>query len=85
MHIRTCSPGRLVHIGLRDYPGVTTESIGSEPRRKVKTGVRISVGAQISDKTSRNSTNIEEFLAGLRFEQRGKLDELPIEKFYFNS
>ena len=26
---------RLVHIALRDYPGVTTESIGSDPRRKV--------------------------------------------------
>ena len=45
---------------------------------KAKTGVRVSVGAQISDKTSRNSVNIEEFLAGLRFEQRGRLEELPI-------
>jgi uncharacterized protein YehS (DUF1456 family) len=36
------------------------------------------LGAQISDKTSQNSLNIEEFLAGLRFEQRGRLDELPI-------
>jgi len=36
------------------------------------------VGAQISDKTSQNSTDIEEFLAGLRFEQRGKLDELLV-------
>ena len=26
---------RLVHIALRDYPGVVTESIGSDPRRKV--------------------------------------------------
>ncbi|MGB6422015.1 MAG: RNA-binding cell elongation regulator Jag/EloR [Anaerolineales bacterium] len=26
---------RLVHIALREYPGVTTESIGSDPRRKV--------------------------------------------------
>lgn len=26
---------RLVHIALRDYPGITTESIGSDPRRKV--------------------------------------------------
>jgi len=39
------------------------------------------VGAQKSDKTSRDSSNIEEFLAGLRFEQRGRLEELPI-KFY---
>jgi hypothetical protein len=37
------------------------------------------MGAQYSDKTSQNSGNIEEFLAGLRFEQRGKLDGLPIE------
>jgi hypothetical protein len=34
------------------------------------------LGAQESDKTSQNSKDIEEFLAGLRFEQRGKLDEL---------
>jgi hypothetical protein len=34
------------------------------------------VGAQKSDKTSQNS--IEEFLAGLRFEQRRKLQELNI-------
>jgi spoIIIJ-associated protein len=26
---------RLIHIELRDHPGVTTESIGEEPRRKV--------------------------------------------------
>jgi site-specific DNA recombinase len=42
---------------------------------------QVSVGAQKSDKTSRDSSNIEEFLAGLRFEQRGRLEELPI-KFY---
>ena len=34
------------------------------------------MGAQKLDKTSQNSLNVEEFLAGLRFEQRGKLDEL---------
>ena len=26
---------RLVHIELRDYPGVATESVGEDPRRKV--------------------------------------------------
>ncbi len=26
---------RIIHIALRDYPGVTTESVGEEPRRKV--------------------------------------------------
>jgi spoIIIJ-associated protein len=26
---------RLVHIELRDYPAVTTESIGEDPYRKV--------------------------------------------------
>jgi len=36
------------------------------------------LGAQKSDNTSQNSNDIEEFLAGLRFEQRGKLDELTI-------
>jgi hypothetical protein len=36
------------------------------------------LGAQISDKTSQNSADVEEFLAGLRFEQRERLDELPI-------
>jgi hypothetical protein len=37
------------------------------------------LGAQISDKTSQNSIDIEEFLAGLRFGQKGKLDELLIQ------
>jgi hypothetical protein len=36
------------------------------------------LGAQKLDKTGQNSTNIEEFLAGLRFEQRGRLEELTI-------
>jgi hypothetical protein len=36
------------------------------------------LGAQILDKTSQQSKNLEEFLADLRFEQRGKLDELTI-------
>ena len=31
-----------------------------------------------SKKTSQNSQNVEEFVAGLRFEQRGKLDLLPM-------
>jgi len=35
-------------------------------------------GAQKLNKTSQNSVNIDEFLAGLRFEQRGKLEELKI-------
>jgi hypothetical protein len=36
------------------------------------------VGAQKSDKTCRNFDYLEEFLAGLCFEQRGKLEVLPI-------
>jgi hypothetical protein len=44
---------------------------------KAETRVRTSLGAQKSDKTSQKSSNIEEFLAGLRFEQRGRLEELP--------
>jgi hypothetical protein len=36
----------------------------------------IPLGTQISNKTSQNSIDLEEFLACLRFEQRGKLDEL---------
>jgi hypothetical protein len=39
--------------------------------------IRISMGAQKLDKASKNSINMEEFLAGLRFEQRGKIEELP--------
>jgi len=35
------------------------------------------MGAQKLDKASKNSINMEEFLAGLRFEQRGKIEELP--------
>jgi hypothetical protein len=34
------------------------------------------MGAQISDKTSQNSLDVEEFLTGVRFEQRGKMDEV---------
>ena len=40
--------------------------------------VRIPVGVQISDKNSQNSINMEEFLAGLLFEQKGILGKLPI-------
>ncbi len=36
------------------------------------------MGAQKLDKTSQNSSDVEEFLAGLRFEQRSKLEELPV-------
>jgi hypothetical protein len=45
---------------------------------KAQKAVQVCLGAQISDKTSQNSLDIEEFLAGLRFEQRGKLGELTI-------
>jgi len=34
------------------------------------------VGAQKSDRTGQNY-KVEDFLAGLRFEQRGMLEELP--------
>ena len=34
---------------------------------KAQTGVRVSLGAQKSDKTSQNSEDLEEFVAGLRF------------------
>jgi len=36
------------------------------------------VGAYNSGKTSQNSENVQEFVAGLRFEQRGKLDMVTI-------
>jgi hypothetical protein len=36
------------------------------------------MGAQNLDKTSQNSLIIEEFLAGLRFEQKNKLEGLPL-------
>jgi hypothetical protein len=41
--------------------------------------VQFPLGACESDKTSQNSLGIEDFLAGLRFEQRGRLDELAID------
>ena len=51
----------------------SSSGLGRSPF-KATTGVRIPVGAQKSDKASQNSKNVEEFLAGLRFEQRGKLN-----------
>jgi hypothetical protein len=42
--------------------------------------VRIHEGALKLDKTSRNSEKVEEFVAGLRFEQQGKLAELYIDR-----
>jgi len=36
-------------------------------------------GAQITDYASQNSKNLEEFLAGLRFEHKDKLEELLID------
>jgi hypothetical protein len=43
---------------------------------KEEVRVRVRLGAPKPDKTSQNSVNIEEFLTGLRFEQRGRLEEL---------
>ena len=40
------------------------------------------LGAQKSGNTRYSSENTEDFLAGLRFEQRGRLEELPFD-FYF--
>ena len=46
--------------------------------------VRIAPGVSNLDKTSQNSISVEEFMAGFRFEQKGKLDKLPIEfSIYF--
>jgi len=39
------------------------------------------LGAQKSEKTSQNPKNIEEFLAGLGFEQRWKFEEIQIDLF----
>ena len=41
--------------------------------------IRVRLWAQKSSKTSQNFSYNEEFLAGLRVEQKGKLGELPIE------
>jgi hypothetical protein len=38
----------------------------------------VPLGTYKSDKASQNSEYVEEFVAGLRFEQRGKLDIVPI-------
>ena len=43
-----------------------------------KSTVRVCAGVSKFDKTSQNSENVEEFVAALRFEQRGKLDLVPI-------
>jgi hypothetical protein len=40
-------------------------------------GIRVCPWAQEIE-TSQNSLDTEEFLAGLRFEQKGNLDKLPI-------
>jgi hypothetical protein len=45
---------------------------------KAQTGVRVPLGASNFDKTSQNSENVDEFVAGLLFEQRGKLDLVSI-------
>jgi hypothetical protein len=45
----------------------------------MKTAVRIPLGAQKLDEASQNSLDVEEFLAGLRFEQRNKLQGLQID------
>ena len=37
-----------------------------------------SLGAYNSNKASQSSLDLEDFLAGLRFEQRSKLEELPV-------
>ena len=44
---------------------------------KVKTGVRISVGAQVFE--NRSTDKVERFLSLLLFENRGKLDNLGLE------
>ena len=52
-------------------------TLGRSPP-KAKTGVRVPMGAQRSNKTDQNSENLEEFLASMRFNQQGKIDEILI-------
>lgn len=40
----------------------------------------VPLGAHKSDKTSQNSDNLEEFLAGFRFKLPGELAELPFDR-----
>ena len=63
--------------------GVILGNVLSEIRLKTrfsfpKKSSAVALGAQKSDKTSQNSESPEEFLAGLRFEHRGKLALVPI-------
>ena len=46
---------------------------------KVKTGVRISVGAQILK--NRSTLPVERFLSSIRFENKGKMEELGLDFF----
>ena len=55
---------------------VTRLSCISPRNREGCSSEQIHVGAQKSDKTGQNY-KVEDFLAGLRFEQRGILEELP--------
>jgi hypothetical protein len=45
---------------------------------KAQIADRACLGAQISAESSQNSLDVKESLAGLRFDQRGKLDGLAI-------
>jgi hypothetical protein len=54
-------------------PGAGRQASPLAPR-----GVQRMRWAQISDETSQNFLDVEEFLAGLHFKQRSKLAELPI-------
>ena len=77
-------PGRLRQKHpdqqLAGDPGLPPSSRGLGRRPfKPKTGVRISVGAPTKIHPELRTLEVEQFLAMLRFEQRDKLAELPID------
>ena len=63
---------------IQSRPPKKTPPSSSGPGRsplKAQTGVRVSVGA--SNSKDRSTDDVERFLSMLRFENKGKLEELP--------
>ena len=54
----------------------SSRGLGRSPF-KAKTGVRISVGAQVIE--SRSTDDVERLLSSIRFENRGKMEEFGLD------
>ena len=63
-------------VEFRRFPPPSSRGLGRSPL-KAETGVRVPVGAQILE--NRSADDMERFLSLIRFENKGKMEELGLD------